>query len=88
MIAKSKGEVNDLCQEPMHRVSAVVPLILCGLAGAFLSATIVFALGKTLGVVLLAYVVGGSAFALVGALSLLVTSPKVGGRVQTQEVET
>ncbi|MBB4209715.1 hypothetical protein [Roseinatronobacter bogoriensis] len=88
MVAKTQRDAHGEYQALMFRPSAVVPLMLCGIAGAFISATIVFALGKSLGVVLIAYIVGGSTFALVGALPLLITGPKNQERGQTKGIKT
>ncbi|MCC5960804.1 MAG: hypothetical protein JJU08_15835 [Rhodobacteraceae bacterium] len=62
-------------EQPLHGRIFLV-LIVFALTGAFLSAATAFALGHSLGLVLLAYVFGGSGFYLAGALTVFLAASK------------
>lgn len=76
MITTASYDIPTAYHPQPRRGRAVVLLMLLALIGAFLGAATAFALGKTLGVVMLAYIAGGSGFYFAGAIMLYLSTTK------------
>ncbi|MGY6705380.1 hypothetical protein [Roseinatronobacter sp.] len=74
MISTASYDISSERPPQPQRGRAVVLLMLFALIGAVLGAAAAFALGKTLGVVALAYIAGGSGFYFIGAITFYVSS--------------